>query len=364
MNKDLLLDNRLFVSVSHASKKMGYTADYLGQLCRAGKIEARMIGRTWYVEWESLKNHKKTKLHRIRRTAAEIKKAKEEFNSSQNSGGDIKITQNVDCPPEEYLEKIDTQIHVEKNVENVIENNQINFPIISNEVVVEKNISDCPSPEYLKKIDDALPINYSSENWLPVLTKKNIQNVSSEKIISPYHNHFVSIGILSLFILLNLTFVSLSIFSPQSTTKISDSISKIDVSFLNPNTKSLTLNTLETSRLRNTSSAFGGVKDFFGFIFGSIKQKIDYYALSYKKSLGIATPEIDQNEPKQPITKGMVVVPDDKNHEATVASIKKTFSDEVSVKPDSDEESGVIVPHFREADGETYTYVLIPINSP
>ncbi len=51
MNNDLLFDGKTYISVGRASKKLGYTADYLGQLCRAGKIDARMIGRTWYVEW-------------------------------------------------------------------------------------------------------------------------------------------------------------------------------------------------------------------------------------------------------------------------------------------------------------------------
>ena len=31
------------------AKEFGYTTDYIGQLCRAKKIDARLVGRAWYV---------------------------------------------------------------------------------------------------------------------------------------------------------------------------------------------------------------------------------------------------------------------------------------------------------------------------
>ena len=37
----------------------GYTQDYIGQLCRGEKIDARRIGRTWYVCEKSILEHKK-----------------------------------------------------------------------------------------------------------------------------------------------------------------------------------------------------------------------------------------------------------------------------------------------------------------
>ncbi len=40
------------------AKKYGYTTDYLGQLARAKKIRAKLIGRSWYVEEQSLADYK------------------------------------------------------------------------------------------------------------------------------------------------------------------------------------------------------------------------------------------------------------------------------------------------------------------
>lgn len=48
-----------FLKAAKAAKSFGYTSDYLGQLARAGKIEAKLVGRSWYVNVASLQEHKK-----------------------------------------------------------------------------------------------------------------------------------------------------------------------------------------------------------------------------------------------------------------------------------------------------------------
>ena len=47
-----------YVRASDIAKHFGYTADYVGQLSRAGKIDARQIGRAWYVKEGELDFHK------------------------------------------------------------------------------------------------------------------------------------------------------------------------------------------------------------------------------------------------------------------------------------------------------------------
>ncbi len=42
-------------------KEFKYTADYIGQLCRGHKVDAQLVGRTWYVNPLSLKSHKKSR---------------------------------------------------------------------------------------------------------------------------------------------------------------------------------------------------------------------------------------------------------------------------------------------------------------
>ncbi len=53
-------EGKEYISASRASEKVGYASDYIGQLCRAKKIPGRLVGRTWYVDLQSLLEHKKT----------------------------------------------------------------------------------------------------------------------------------------------------------------------------------------------------------------------------------------------------------------------------------------------------------------
>src|SRR3990167_5285065 len=64
MISPILSDGKEYISASRASQKTGYASDYIGQLCRTKKIPGQLVGRTWYVDFESLLEHKKNKGHR------------------------------------------------------------------------------------------------------------------------------------------------------------------------------------------------------------------------------------------------------------------------------------------------------------
>jgi len=50
-----------FVKGSKIAEELGYTADYVGQLCRSGQVEGTLVGRSWYVSEKSIRAHKKTR---------------------------------------------------------------------------------------------------------------------------------------------------------------------------------------------------------------------------------------------------------------------------------------------------------------
>jgi hypothetical protein len=52
------IDGVEYVKASNIAKRFKYTADYVGQLCRGRKVDAKLIGRTWYVNPLSLTSHK------------------------------------------------------------------------------------------------------------------------------------------------------------------------------------------------------------------------------------------------------------------------------------------------------------------
>lgn len=59
-----------YVKASVLARKYGYTADYVGQLCRSDQVKATLVGRSWYVNEESLLEHRKG---RYRSTLAKSK---------------------------------------------------------------------------------------------------------------------------------------------------------------------------------------------------------------------------------------------------------------------------------------------------
>jgi len=53
--------NKEYVKASDIAKKFRYTQDYVGQLCRGDKVDARLVGRVWYINPESVTEYRKTK---------------------------------------------------------------------------------------------------------------------------------------------------------------------------------------------------------------------------------------------------------------------------------------------------------------
>lgn len=68
----LKVGEKSYVKASVIARELGYTADYVGQLCRSGKVDAKLFGRSWYVDKDSIQGHKVT---RYRSTQALTTKA-------------------------------------------------------------------------------------------------------------------------------------------------------------------------------------------------------------------------------------------------------------------------------------------------
>ncbi|MDP3646116.1 MAG: helix-turn-helix domain-containing protein, partial [bacterium] len=58
MTEELTIEGKQYISSKRASELSRYAQDYIGQLARAGLIDARRIGGLWYIHFESLKEYK------------------------------------------------------------------------------------------------------------------------------------------------------------------------------------------------------------------------------------------------------------------------------------------------------------------
>lgn len=55
---EILIGEKKYVSSKQAAKMTGYAKDYIGQLCREGRVPARLVGRSWYVLESAIQDHR------------------------------------------------------------------------------------------------------------------------------------------------------------------------------------------------------------------------------------------------------------------------------------------------------------------
>ncbi|MEM9336886.1 MAG: hypothetical protein AAGA35_03465 [Patescibacteria group bacterium] len=59
--EQVVIDGITYEKAAKVAKQFRYTKDYIGQLCRSGKVDAKLIGRSWFVNPETLTEHKKAR---------------------------------------------------------------------------------------------------------------------------------------------------------------------------------------------------------------------------------------------------------------------------------------------------------------
>jgi hypothetical protein len=60
MKDSIKIDGKIYISSRRAAEISRYSNDYIGQLCRGGKINSRMMGRAWFVDQDNLLEYKKS----------------------------------------------------------------------------------------------------------------------------------------------------------------------------------------------------------------------------------------------------------------------------------------------------------------
>ncbi|HEY4500948.1 MAG TPA: hypothetical protein VJI70_01615 [Candidatus Paceibacterota bacterium] len=55
---EILIEEKKYISSKRAAKVTGYAKDYIGQLCREGRVPARLVGRSWYVLEAAIQDHR------------------------------------------------------------------------------------------------------------------------------------------------------------------------------------------------------------------------------------------------------------------------------------------------------------------
>lgn len=55
---EIFIEEKKYISSKRAANMTGYAKDYIGQLCREGRVPARLVGRSWYVLETAIQDHR------------------------------------------------------------------------------------------------------------------------------------------------------------------------------------------------------------------------------------------------------------------------------------------------------------------
>lgn len=353
MNNELYFSGKKFISAKRASEISGYTADYIGQLCRLKKLDNRRIGKAWFVAEKSLLEHIKNSTLKpserpvpipTPKTSTQIlpssyfsptpilglkpeieifylsaKRASEISGYTQDYIGQLCRSNNLDCKQvgkRWFISEVSLREHKENTAKK--ERGVIYFP-----PTVLPKIEALPEP----KIDKILKTK--------TIFKKPVFFVPA---IS-----FVVIAILFLGISFNKNLSSRVMLVYEKTS--------------------------QTASTNNSSSLGETIVDSLGTFFNHITSGTYHFVASlfhFETTDKIATLDNTQENfvSKKDTQMGITVLPssgDEIKDEKTKQQIKDSFSDQTEIFPDKTGSSGVIKPVFTKLSNQNYLYVMVPI---
>jgi len=158
MKNVMKIEGREYISSSRAAEITHYTNDYIGQLCRGGKLSAQMVGRSWFIEVESLARYQdaiKTQLHKEKKIQAAQKELAIKKVSAQATSP-VAVAKFVDVPAKEELSK-------EK--ESIINSSSSAFPPLAWKIVYSEDDRSL-LPTLNKKTEVSRPISAKDKKAL------------------------------------------------------------------------------------------------------------------------------------------------------------------------------------------------------
>lgn len=172
--KEVVINGVEYLSATSLAKEFRYTTDYIGQLCRAKKVDAQLVGRSWYVNPLSLAAHKKARYLKVQTNdtlAAESVKV----NSTK-----------IDVFSALPKNTIPTQNHTEKNFAKRIDWQPLKYEADKRELMPPVSKQTATAKVVIKLADSTdIPIKISEKpinmvaEALPMVSLSGVLNVTS-----------------------------------------------------------------------------------------------------------------------------------------------------------------------------------------
>lgn len=186
---EIVIEDKKYISSKRAAEITGYAKDYVGQLCREGRIEARLIGRNWYILEAAIQDHRFGA-----EPVAEVEKKEEEkqmqrFSQETWQAPRYEVAHQSDLP---VINRLNRPVHVTeepKPIEDMVESWQHWFnaseePPVAPELPPEERepeILETPAFEEVPKLEEeSVVINYIHAPPLLNLQKEDVVSVEKE----------------------------------------------------------------------------------------------------------------------------------------------------------------------------------------
>lgn len=318
MESEFIFEGKKYISASRASKLSGYTADYIGQLCRKNCLECRRVGRVWFVNEESLKNHKVA--------------------ASSTPRGRIPIYQKLEAEGARQV------------------------PIAKRPIVNHANSAG----QYAFRSFEHTDLFLDSAE---LLYEKRLKRAFARQLAGGLLALFLFIVAVPAFVFSG-NFDVGSFVSPGNQ-KISAVQEKLALALASVQKYPVEVK----GSLAYSAAVFESVGETLGrelddFIFsprGYVASLTNFFKAASQEFRVAFLGESDVDRVRQSSISqrdGVVVVPsanDDETNAAVEEYVTNSFSDEAEIVPHEDGNSGLIKPVFKERDDQEYLYVIVPV---
>ncbi len=115
------LDGKVYLKATRAAALVGYAPDYIGQLCRKGAIDAKVLGKTWYVREESLLAHKASKVRmNTATTRRDIQKQQNEQKNTLDADSHVSVHTTMPRSAEYRNRLVETKIQYSSDTDDLL----------------------------------------------------------------------------------------------------------------------------------------------------------------------------------------------------------------------------------------------------
>lgn len=305
MKDNLILEGKNYISAKRAARIINYAQDYVGQLCRSGKLDCRMVGRSWFVTEESLLAHRALSIH-----AEVVEKVGEKI-------GEERIGEKLEEEKEEIKEEVTEEV-----------------------------------------TEEVSSFKYEAEQtpFLPALGKKvpsdfSIPKNASSIVIPSFHFDARKASMAnSLFIILFITAMGMSALIFSSSIQIPGSSGSL-----------ASAGSATREIVDRIMRGVTGLSERFPTRSSGV---IPADEVSPEAVLSGGGTNSGTNSGTDGGFNGIGIVPSSSSagaDEEEKKRIRNSFSDEVMIKPDESGTAGVITPVFRKTNGDDFVYVLVPV---